>query len=937
MVRNNDNGGDGDEHARENNVTLHRIPNQDDASSDSSGRDESQESSHSNHGQESSMREELNVQDDEAFQAEQEHRDAVLPDFVSRQVSLSDDDDEPEEYFHDEESVSASSDEDNGDEVLSYESSISQDESYESQSMHDDETTTFKQEQDLSPPQQQRQRSSVIAIGIPAPEEEEGVGHDSDTDEETAIEPRRMTAEQLDQEAVSEAVAQVFAEREHLQKQKQKDTSQYKVVARTSSRKKKRGKSVSFQHQHQEEEDEDGDRKLPAKAALGKQQDQHDDWTATPRASLYRLEHAIQRKQQDGATASLEKQVDEWTATPRASLYRLEHAIQRKQQQQNDDDDIFYLESFRDPEKGLVAERSSSVAHGTRRNREDLIYDEEEEDEEEEDLEAQAGIPVVMPGAFAMEGMDALPGRQVTGYDSGFDDDDAESSEQEQPQLESPADQEEPPLLEVEGQVHQEPQLFDGLALMEDEIPPEDIKVPMKVRLLQAAIFLGSLAAIAVIVGLVVGLSKSGSDSSNTNDNDLVGWDVVGEPLRATQIDKDGSSFGSAVSLSANGSRLAVTAPGWDESPSRLDVGHVLVYDWNGNDWELVGQELSGPGPRTTTGGSISLSQTVALSDDGSRLAFASPDWNGGQVTILQEPNIVNGQWISIGQNLTGAVGQNGRFGYSVAMSSTGSIVAVGAPFEATTAYDISGAGVVRVYQEGENSIWSQLGQALVGEGSFELNGWSVALSSDGTRMATGAPGSGLSSSFEGATRVYRLDGTVWTQIGQTIRGESVRDKFGHSISLSDDGTVLAVSGWEKPDANGAIFVGHVRIFKYVEETKNWQQLGSNLVGSESYDDFGYSVALSSDGSKVVVGSPRTSSISGGVPPRGRIDVFVFDGNEWRKQGGTIRSTSDFDNLGHSVALSADSGRIAGGAPGAGYDGKYNDVGKVVVVEPLGG
>ena len=684
--------------------------------------------------------------------------------------------------------------------------------------------------------------SSVIAIGIPAPQEEE---------ESSEMEKRVKTCAEVDQEAVSEAIAMNMAETEHLRKYKAKHASQHTMVPRQSSLK-------SPLHE---------DRKYQGSYAFKQEQQQ------------------VQEKdtnEEDGKLPASEK--------------------------------VFKQEpSF----------------YGTRRTRQEL----DNEADEEEDLEAQAGIPVVMPGAFAMEGMEATPGRQVTGYDSGFDNSESEEEDIEQAPQPPPAELE-PPLLELEGELHQEPDLVVGLALLDDELPQEEeLKIPTKVRVLQALIFISALAAIGVIVGLVVGLSRS--NTSTTNENTLVGWSAIGEPLRATQPEADGSFFGSAVSLSADGTRLAVASPGWDKSASQLDIGQALVYDWTASNWDLVGQEIIGPGPRTTSTGSLSLSQTVALSKDGSRVAFGSPDWSGGYVSILQEPSAGDSDsWTPVGHNITGQEGENGRFGYSVALSSTGTTVVVGAPF-ADNENGETAAGIVRVYQEGLDSTWSQLGQEFMGEASFEVNGWSVAISSDGTRMAMGSPGSGVIGNFTGAVRAFRWDGTIWTQVGSTLFGDSIQDKFGHSVSMSDDGTVLAVGGWEKPDATtGGIFVGHVRIYEYEEDSNDWVQLGSDLVGSDSYDNFGYSVALSGDGMKVVVGSPRTSSISGGIAPRGYIEMYEYDGSQWRKYGGTISSTQDFDNLGHSVSISATSNRVAGGAPTSGYDGKYNNVGKVVVIEP---
>jgi hypothetical protein len=183
-------------------------------------------------------------------------------------------------------------------------------------------------------------------------------------------------------------------------------------------------------------------------------------------------------------------------------------------------------------------------------------------------------------------------------------------------------------------------------------------------------------------------------------------------------------------------------------------------------------------------------------------VAFGSPDWNGGQVTIWEE-STGNTMWTTLGQSLSGAVGENGRFGYAVALSSDGNVVTIGSPFAVTSGQEA--VGVVRIFAETPaNSTWVQRGHDLVGEGEFELNGWSVALSANGSRVVLGSPGSGIGS-FTGAVRAFEFNGTAWTPLGQTINGDSIEDKFGHSVSLSEDGMVLAVGGWEKPGPGNSI------------------------------------------------------------------------------------------------------------------------------------
>jgi hypothetical protein len=66
-----------------------------------------------------------------------------------------------------------------------------------------------------------------------------------------------------------------------------------------------------------------------------------------------------------------------------------------------------------------------------------------------------------------------------------------------------------------------------------------------------------------------------------------------------------------------------------------------------------------------------------------------------------------------------------------------------------------------------------------------------------------------------GCVRVYHLESdslrSSWKRVGQDITGEAVCDNFGESISLSEDGTILAV-GARNNDGNG-VDSGHVRVY----------------------------------------------------------------------------------------------------------------------------
>jgi hypothetical protein len=139
-------------------------------------------------------------------------------------------------------------------------------------------------------------------------------------------------------------------------------------------------------------------------------------------------------------------------------------------------------------------------------------------------------------------------------------------------------------------------------------------------------------------------------------------------------------------------------------------------------------------------------------------------------------------------------------------LSSDGSRVAIGAIFNDGTA---SNAGHVRVYDLSGNS-WIQVGQDIDGEAAGDQSGRSVSLSSDGSRVAIGARNNEGSAPGSGHVRVYDLIGNTWTQVGLDIDGEAMYDISGHSVSMSSDGSRVAI---------GAIYnrndTGHVRVYEF--------------------------------------------------------------------------------------------------------------------------
>src|SRR6266700_7657426 len=232
------------------------------------------------------------------------------------------------------------------------------------------------------------------------------------------------------------------------------------------------------------------------------------------------------------------------------------------------------------------------------------------------------------------------------------------------------------------------------------------------------------------------------------------------------------------------------------------------------------------------------------------------------------------------------------EFGFAVALSSDGNTLVVGAPGEASAATGIIGAdqtdnaadsaGAVYIFIRSIAGTWSQ--QAYIKASNAEAGdqfGISVALSSDGNTLAVGATGedsalpgvtagnvsevtAGNTAPGAGAVYVFTRSGTTWTQQAYVKASNTgADDQFGISVALNSDGSTLAVGATGEDSAlpgvtpgivsegtagNAAPGAGAVYVFTRDLGGVWSQQAYVKASNTDADDQFGISVALSSDG-----------------------------------------------------------------------------------------
>jgi hypothetical protein len=239
--------------------------------------------------------------------------------------------------------------------------------------------------------------------------------------------------------------------------------------------------------------------------------------------------------------------------------------------------------------------------------------------------------------------------------------------------------------------------------------------------------------------------------------------------IKASNKDPD-DWFGYSVALSGNGNTLLVGAPGEDSGATGVGgnqmndgtrkAGAAYLFSRSGASWS--GEVYVKP---STTGSSNWFGWRVAISGDGSTFAVAAPREDGSSGGIGGDQN-------TNGRPLSGAVyvfAQNGgtwlqttyikasnpdsgdQFGSALALNDAGDTLAVGAPYESSSAVAIGGnlldnsapqSGAAYVFTRAAGTwTWSQ--QAYVKASNTDAGdrfGDAVALSASGDTLAVGAP-----------------------------------------------------------------------------------------------------------------------------------------------------------------------------------------------------
>ncbi len=201
--------------------------------------------------------------------------------------------------------------------------------------------------------------------------------------------------------------------------------------------------------------------------------------------------------------------------------------------------------------------------------------------------------------------------------------------------------------------------------------------------------------------------------------------------------------------------------------------------------------------------------------------------------------------------------------------------------------------------------------------------GQSCAINSDGTRMIVGCPGEDRGASNYGAVYIYTYTNGKWDdgyRIGAPTPVSGTGDQgFGRDVDISNDGNRVVVGAWY--DDSGGADRGAAYVYSYSNGTWTLDTVSGVSTGriqssdAQGSDRFGASVAMSGNGTKIVVGAVYEDT---GASNAGAAYVFVYSGGSWgqeaKLQAHDASSGGDAE-LGWKVAMNNDGTKVVVGAP----------------------
>lgn len=370
-------------------------------------------------------------------------------------------------------------------------------------------------------------------------------------------------------------------------------------------------------------------------------------------------------------------------------------------------------------------------------------------------------------------------------------------------------------------------------------------------------------------------------------------------------------TFGTDVGISGDGKYMVVSDPTDNVNNNTVGSGSVYVFMDVGGCWSFINKLTA-----LNKAANDNFGSSVAISDGGDFIVVGSRNSDPGAISSAGSVYVykrygVNGFKLEATLSASDKIA-NGLFGTDVDISLDGKVIAVGA----TGASGFSpGNGATYIFRN-NGTTWLQetklFAPSNIGASNF---GYSVSISHDGNTVFSGAPNQTVATIINAGAVYVHTKTTTWnTGVLISPTDKQVGDNFGWCVKCDVKGVRVVISSPNKPLA-GLAGVGCGYVFNLSGVV--WrQEIKLNPSVYLASDGFGYSVSGNYDLSRVCIGSrfaetPGTTKTNTGA-------VFTFYKNDltWIEESKNyVHNVIGSDALGTSVAMSSINIKIISGAP----------------------
>lgn len=297
--------------------------------------------------------------------------------------------------------------------------------------------------------------------------------------------------------------------------------------------------------------------------------------------------------------------------------------------------------------------------------------------------------------------------------------------------------------------------------------------------------------------------------------------------------------------ISKDGVRVAFGAVLADE-PGFSDSGAVYIFVRTGTTWVQEARLISNPLRQLSRlGWSLGFSDNHARLIVGAGEATNTYNSDGSVYFFTRKGNV----WTQEAMVVAGDPGEGAKFGTVSDINGPGDVAIIGAPF--LTVNGKTNAGAVYIFVI-SNGTWTQSYKITPGDlAAGDQFGTSVRFSKDGNTILVGAP---AANSGRGAAYLYKLANGIWTLSFKFTADDGVlSDAFGTVVAINGAANTVVV-GAPMASPFGYSVAGSAYVFKLVDGF--WSQVPRiNASDATAGDWFGWSVAISEDGGRIIVGA----------------------------------------------------------------------------------